>query len=169
MLWAGNVDIFVRLDLRGWAPPATHYHFNHCLWRRALHTVVQRRDGPRRLRNHDDDDDDDDDVYGSVGVRCPRFLWGQVSCIRGRHRATVFVVAEPSLSCPTRPGPAATDRSNHPDQPWPVWSPSTLRVTSQVRAVIRANVRHTFAPGRLLPGPNWKKRRTRRTYWIIIK
>ena len=30
MLWAWNVDIFVRLDLRGWAPPATHYHFNHC-------------------------------------------------------------------------------------------------------------------------------------------
>jgi len=29
MLWAWNVDIFVRLDLRGWAPPATHYHFNH--------------------------------------------------------------------------------------------------------------------------------------------
>jgi len=113
------------------------------LWRRAVDTVVQRRDGPRRLRNHDDDDDDDDDVYGSVGVRCPRFLWGQVSCIRGRHRATVFVVAEPSLSCPTRP-----------DQPWPVWSPSTLRVTSQVRSVTRANVRHTFAPGRLLPGPN---------------
>ena len=24
------IDIFVRLDLRGWAPPATHYHFNHC-------------------------------------------------------------------------------------------------------------------------------------------
>jgi len=23
--------------------------------------VVQRRDGPRRLREHDDDDDDDDD------------------------------------------------------------------------------------------------------------
>jgi len=31
MLWAWNVDIFVRLDLRGWAPPATHYHFNHIL------------------------------------------------------------------------------------------------------------------------------------------
>ena len=29
MLWAWNVDIFVRLDLRGWAPRATHYHFNH--------------------------------------------------------------------------------------------------------------------------------------------
>jgi len=24
--------------------------------------VVQRRDGPRRLRDHDDEDDDDDDV-----------------------------------------------------------------------------------------------------------
>ena len=32
MLWAWNVDIFVRLDLRGWAPPATHYHFNHWVW-----------------------------------------------------------------------------------------------------------------------------------------
>jgi len=78
--------------------------------------MVQRRDGPRRLRNHDDDDDDDDDVYGSVGVRCPRFLWGQVSCIRGRHRATVFVVAEPSLSCPTRPGP---DRHRPVEPPRP--------------------------------------------------
>ena len=25
-----RIDIFVRLDLRGSAPPATHYHFNHC-------------------------------------------------------------------------------------------------------------------------------------------
>jgi len=24
MLWAWNVDIFVRLDLRGWAPPLLH-------------------------------------------------------------------------------------------------------------------------------------------------
>ena len=33
MLWAWNVDIFVSLDLRGWAPPpATHYHFNHCTY-----------------------------------------------------------------------------------------------------------------------------------------
>ena len=37
VLWAWNVvehriDIFVRLDLRASAPPpATHYHFNHCL------------------------------------------------------------------------------------------------------------------------------------------
>jgi len=26
--------------------------------------VVQRRDGPRRLRDYDDDDDDDDDEWG---------------------------------------------------------------------------------------------------------
>jgi len=36
--------------------------------------VVQRRDGPRRLRDHDDDDDDDDDAgYCSRrGARCLR-------------------------------------------------------------------------------------------------
>jgi len=28
------IDIFVRLDLRGSVPPATHYHFNHWLWAR---------------------------------------------------------------------------------------------------------------------------------------
>jgi len=27
----------------------------------AVHAVVKRRDGPRRLRGHDDDDNDDDD------------------------------------------------------------------------------------------------------------
>jgi len=27
--------------------------------------VVQRRDGPRALRDHDDDDDDDDDDHNS--------------------------------------------------------------------------------------------------------
>jgi len=29
--------------------------------------VVQRRDGPRRLREHDDDDDNDDDIAAAAG------------------------------------------------------------------------------------------------------
>jgi len=32
----------------------------------AVDMVVQRRDGPRRLRDHDDDDDDDDIVKRSM-------------------------------------------------------------------------------------------------------
>ena len=32
--------------------------------------VVQRRDGPRRLRDRDDDDDDDDDEFSSVQFMC---------------------------------------------------------------------------------------------------
>ena len=35
--------------------------------------VVQRRDGPRRLREHDDDDDDDDDNDGDVMQQLANF------------------------------------------------------------------------------------------------
>jgi len=34
--------------------------------------VVQLRDGPRRLRDHDDDDDDDDDECNAMQLNTPK-------------------------------------------------------------------------------------------------
>jgi len=42
--------------------------------------VVQRRDGPRRIRDHDDDDDDDDDDEA----------WGERRARLNAYRPTEF-------------------------------------------------------------------------------
>jgi len=61
----------------------------------AVDTVVQRRDGPRRLRDHDDDDDDDDnDVespvkYFSLAQFCT--VYSVTSCSNSANMFVRFV------------------------------------------------------------------------------